>query len=185
MKRLTTTLIAALMICLAAHPQDQQRGKATYYSKRATGARTSSGERMHHDSLTCAHRSYPFGTLLRVTNERNGRQVVVRVIDRGPFAKGRIIDLSYAAAKQLGMLQQGVDMVTVEPITNTRIPYKAEPLLMPEIDFKVTEYIVPADGELHLFVDPNPTKDNGGKGSNRTTRKSGKENKGNNTTRRK
>lgn len=185
MKRLTTTLLAALMICLAAQPQDQQRGKATYYSKRATGARTSSGERMHHDSLTCAHRSYPFGTLLRVTNERNGRHVVVRVIDRGPFAKGRIIDLSYAAAKQLGMLQQGVDMVTVEPITNTQIPYKAEPLLMPEIDFKVTEYIVPADGELHLFADPNPTKDKGSKGSNSTTGKSGKKSNGNNTRRRK
>ncbi|MBF0965366.1 MAG: septal ring lytic transglycosylase RlpA family protein, partial [Alloprevotella sp.] len=86
-----------MLIAITAHAQ--QKGKATFYSKRATGARTASGERLHHDSLTCAHRTYPFGTLLKVTNLNNGNTVVVRVTDRGPFAKGRIIDLSYAAAK--------------------------------------------------------------------------------------
>ena len=97
----------------AAQAQYVQRGKATYYSKRATGARTSSGERLHHDSLTCAHRTYPFGTKLQVTNLQNGRSVVVRVTDRGPFARGRIIDLSWRAAKELGILTQGVAMVEV------------------------------------------------------------------------
>ena len=58
------------------HAQYVQRGKATYYSKRATGARTSSGERVHHDSLTCAHRTYPFGTKLKVTNPANGKSVI-------------------------------------------------------------------------------------------------------------
>ncbi len=55
-----------------------QKGKATFYSKRSTGARTASGERVHHDSMTCAHRTYPFGTLLRVTNPRNKKDVIVR-----------------------------------------------------------------------------------------------------------
>ena len=60
----------------------QQTGKASFYSKRATGARTSNGERLHHDSLTCAHKTHPFGTLLKVTNPSNGKEVVVRVTDR-------------------------------------------------------------------------------------------------------
>jgi len=95
-----------------------QRGKATYYSKRATGHRTANGERLHHDSMTCAHRTYPFGTLLKVTNTGNGQSVVVRVNDRGPFVRGRIIDLSWGAARKIGMLSQGVAPVTVERITH-------------------------------------------------------------------
>ena len=71
-----------------------QSGKATFYAKRATGARTANGERLHHDSMTCAHRTFPFGTLLQVMNPKNGKSVVVRVNDRGPFVRGRIIDLS-------------------------------------------------------------------------------------------
>ena len=98
----------------------QQTGKASFYSKRATGARTSNGERLHHDSLTCAHKTHPFGTLLKVTNPSNGKEVVVRVTDRGPFKRGRIIDLSWGAAKELGMLTQGVAMVKVEVVETTR-----------------------------------------------------------------
>lgn len=100
------------------------RGKASYYSKKATGIRTASGERVHHDSLTCAHRTYPFGTLLKVTNLANNREVIVKVIDRGPFVRGRIIDLSYAAAQQIGMLAQGIGMVKVEPVDGFKPPYR-------------------------------------------------------------
>jgi rare lipoprotein A len=111
----------------------KQRGKATYYSRRATGARSASGERIHHDSLTCAHRKYPFGTILRVTNLSNGRQVDVRVTDRGPYGRGKIIDLSYAAAKELGMLAQGICMVEVEVVSS---PSPQFPLKQKEqIDF--------------------------------------------------
>ena len=117
-----------------------QRGKASFYSKRATGARTSSGERIHHDSLTCAHRSYPFGTLLKVTNERNGKWVIVRVTDRGPHTRGRIIDLSHRAARILGMIDQGIAVVKVERYYNSKIPYLLDKEDMPEIDFEVTEY---------------------------------------------
>ena len=100
----------------------QQTGKASFYSKRATGARTSNGEKLHHDSLTCAHKTHPFGTLLKVTNPSNGKEVVVRVTDRGPFKRGRIIDLSWGAAKELGMLSQGVAMVKVEVVEKLHVP---------------------------------------------------------------
>ncbi len=118
---LTTLSLATL------DAQTVQRGKASFYSKRATGARASSGERIHHDSLTCAHRTYPFGTILKVTNISTGKSVFVRVIDRGPFKRGRIIDLSWAAAKEIGMLAQGIATVAVERADNLIVPFKPEP----------------------------------------------------------
>lgn len=118
----------------------QQRGKATFYSKRATGARTASGELLHHDSLTCAHRTYPFGSKLRVINPTNGKDVIVRVTDRGPFARGRIIDLSWGAASVLGILSQGVANVIVEPVEIAQIPYRPKDKIeLPEIDFDVSD----------------------------------------------
>ena len=119
--------------------QVPQMGKATYYSKRATGTRTSSGERLHHDSLTCAHRTFPFGTKLKVTDPSTRKWVVVRVTDRGPFQRGRIIDLSWRAAKELGILSQGVAMVVVEPVDTTIVPFKPmDNLGLPELDFENT-----------------------------------------------
>lgn len=145
MKRLHL-LIVTLLVCLAVQAQSQKTtvptktGKASYYAKRATGARTANGERLHHDSLTCAHKSYPFGTLLKVKNLSNGREVVVRVNDRGPHVRGRIIDLSYGAAKQLGMLAQGIGVVEIEEyFPEERIPMKPHDYEMPQIDFSVTE----------------------------------------------
>ena len=105
-----------------------QTGKASYYAKRATGARTANGERLHHDSMTCAHLTHPFGTLLLVTNLSNGRSVVVRVNDRGPYTRGRIIDLSWGAAKEIGMLVKGVTPVTVEMVDDITIPLRAPAL---------------------------------------------------------
>lgn len=84
----------------------------------------SSGEFYHPDSLTCAHRTLPFGTRILVTNPRNGKQVVVRVADRGPFARGRVIDLSYAAARELGFLSAGVAYMKLEVVPDDfSIPY--------------------------------------------------------------
>lgn len=108
------------------HAQSEQTGKATFYSRRATGSRTANGERLHHDSLTCAHRTYPFGTLLNVYNPANGRSVIVRVTDRGPYVRGRIIDLSRRAAKELGIISQGVAIVTIQRIDPALIPYRPE-----------------------------------------------------------
>ena len=87
---------------------------ATYYSKRFQGRKTASGERYSRDSLTCAHKTLPFQTFLKITNPQNSKSVIVRVNDRGPFNRGRDIDLSYAAAKEIGMLAAGVLPVQVE-----------------------------------------------------------------------
>lgn len=92
----------------------------------------------------------PSGTLLRVTNERNGKQVVVRVTDRGPHGRGRIIDLSYRAARELGILAQGVAVVRVERVHTSKIPFKPEKETLPELDFEVTEYTLPEDGVFHF-----------------------------------
>lgn len=91
-------------------------GMASYYGKNDgyNGARTASGERYDRDSLTAAHRSLPFGTQVRVTNLRNGRSVIVRINNRGPFIRGRIIDVSYAAARELGFVDRGVTQVRVD-----------------------------------------------------------------------
>lgn len=127
----------------------QQRGKASYYSKRATGARTSSGTRLHHDSLVCAHRTYPFGTKLLVRNLTNGKEVVVTVIDRGPHRKGRIIDLTYAAAEKIGMIAKGVVAVEVSVYHPEKgVPYALEPEDLPEIDFEEHE-IDSLDGDYN------------------------------------
>ncbi len=121
----TKILLFMLTVSLTVLGQIQV-GKASYYSKRATGRMTASGDRLHHDSLTCAHRSYPFGTLLQVTNPSNGRMIVVRVNDRGPFVRGRIVDLSWAAAKVLGILSTGVANVIIEPLEHFHIPMKRD-----------------------------------------------------------
>jgi len=116
-----------------------QRGKASFYARRATGTRTANGERLHHDSMTCAHLTLPFGTLLKVTHTGNNRSVVVRVNDRGPYARGRIIDLSWRAAKELGMLQQGIATVFIEPAGQITIPLRPqkEHFEVPEFRFEL------------------------------------------------
>ena len=123
------------------HAQGVQKGKASFYAKSFSGRRTASGERLHHDSMTCAHRTYPFGTVLRVTNLSNGKDVVVRVTDRGPYRKGRIIDLSWGAAKAIGMISQGVTQVIVERLPQATIPYKLveQPDSLPIFEFDIAE----------------------------------------------
>ena len=100
--------------------QDQsrfsQQGKASFYARRHHGQRTANGERHDQNALVAAHRSLPFGTQVRVTNLSNGKQVTVRINDRGPFARGRIIDLSRAAAERLGMLDDGIVRVRIEAV---------------------------------------------------------------------
>ncbi|MGQ3674704.1 septal ring lytic transglycosylase RlpA family protein [Xanthobacter sp. TB0139] len=89
---------------------DSSTGIASYYWQ---GQRTANGERFNPEAMTAAHRSLPFGTKVRVTNKRNGRSVVVRINDRGPFIRGRVIDVSRAAARHLGFTQQGLTHVTL------------------------------------------------------------------------
>jgi rare lipoprotein A len=101
--------------CAAEYPKTQV-GNASYYSNRFQNRLTASGERYLKDRLTAAHRFYPHGTLLLVTNLKNKKSVIVRVNDRGPFIKGRIIDLSARAAKKLNMLRKGIARVKTEVI---------------------------------------------------------------------
>ncbi|MBU0901556.1 septal ring lytic transglycosylase RlpA family protein [Pseudomonas spirodelae] len=93
-------------------------GQASYYGARHHGNKTASGERFDQHALTAAHRSLPFGSRVQVTNLRNDKTVVVRINDRGPYAKKRIIDLSQKAAEQLDMLRDGVVPVRVEQLSD-------------------------------------------------------------------
>jgi rare lipoprotein A len=88
-------------------------GIASYYGKEFHGRKTASGEPFNMNALTAAHRTLPFNTTVKVTNARNGKNVTVRINDRGPFIAGRIIDLSYAAAKAIGLLSIGQVTVTI------------------------------------------------------------------------
>ena len=91
-----------------------QEGIASYYADQFHGRRTANGEIFDMHALTAAHRTLPFNTRVRVTNLDNGRAVVVRINDRGPFVKGRIIDLSYEAARVVGMIGPGTARVRLE-----------------------------------------------------------------------
>jgi len=121
MGRLATVLAILLLAASPAlakinhHAQqgDAERGIASTYAMKLMGHATASGERLERNGLTAAHKSLPFGTRLIVTNKRNGRTVIVTVNDRGPFKKGRIIDLSPAAASQLGMWRAGLAPVEI------------------------------------------------------------------------
>lgn len=94
-------------------------GKASYYGAELAGNPTASGEAFDPSEMTAAHRTLPFGTRVRVTNERNGESVVVRINDRGPFHGRRVIDVSTAAAREIGLKRSGTAPVTLE-----RLPRK-------------------------------------------------------------
>jgi rare lipoprotein A len=91
-----------------------QSGVASYYGPGFHGRRTANGEAFDMHAMTAAHRTLPFGTKVKVTNLANGKSAIVRVNDRGPYANGRIIDLSVAAAKQIGSTNSGTARVTLE-----------------------------------------------------------------------
>ena len=95
-----------------------QSGVASYYGPGFHGRRTANGETFNMNALTAAHRTLPFGTKLKVTNLANGKSAIVRVNDRGPYAHGRILDLSVAAAKQIGSTGSGTARVTLEVVNN-------------------------------------------------------------------
>ncbi|BBP74884.1 MULTISPECIES: septal ring lytic transglycosylase RlpA family protein [Pseudomonas] len=123
MKRLlgACALLTLLAGC-ATHDIDprgyDETGMASYYGARHHGKRTASGEPFDQHGLTAAHRQLPFGTRVKVTNLANDRSVVVRINDRGPHTRGRLIDLSREAAEQLGMLQSGTARVRVQSLND-------------------------------------------------------------------
>lgn len=97
-------------------PREFEQGKASWYGPRFNGRRTASGERYNMHELTAAHKTLPFGTVVRVRSLVNGKEVDVRITDRGPFSRGRVIDLSRSAAEAIGMLGLGVkDVLLLVP----------------------------------------------------------------------
>jgi rare lipoprotein A len=105
----STEVTTPLAEAPASAPQETVigRGSASYYAARFHGRRTASGETFDNRDMTAAHRSLPFGTRVRVTNPATGASVVVRINDRGPFTRGRMIDVSRAAAEELGLIARG------------------------------------------------------------------------------
>ncbi|MBB3188862.1 rare lipoprotein A [Halomonas cerina] len=126
--RLSRLVLAGLTACLLAastnvmaHPSsgpriEPQKGVASFYGDRFQGRPTASGEPFNAQALTAAHPTLPFGTRVLVTRRDNGREVEVRINDRGPYAKGRVIDLSKRAAKALGMISQGTAPVVITAV---------------------------------------------------------------------
>jgi rare lipoprotein A len=123
-KRLAGLLLSLVLLtaCASLPPRgevevgDRQKGFASWYGQDFHGRKTASGEIYNMYDLTAAHRTLPLGTQVRVTHRVNGRSVQVRVNDRGPFVRGRILDLSYGAAKELRMVESGVVPVQIEVV---------------------------------------------------------------------
>jgi len=107
------TLCAALLMAVTAFQAKAETGIASFYWQ---GQRTANGERFNPMAMTCAHKRHRFGTNLRVTDRATGRSTTCRVNDRGPFIHGRVIDLSVAGARALGITGRGLALVTIEVI---------------------------------------------------------------------
>jgi rare lipoprotein A len=123
MRRLTAFALP-LLLALPAVAQDRigqddeeetliGSGLASYYGQELAGNRTANGERFDPSGMTAAHRTLPFGSMVRVTNLSNGQSVIVRINDRGPFGRGRVIDVSHAAAKEIGLHRSGTARVSM------------------------------------------------------------------------
>lgn len=114
---LSTLFLIGLTFPSLSSEQFRQYGNASWYGRSLQGNKTASGECFDMNEYTGAHRDLPFGTLVRVRNLLNGKEVVVRVNDRGPFIKSRIIDLSRAAASAIGIISRGTVRVSIEVIS--------------------------------------------------------------------
>jgi len=119
MQRFQKKLLLTIFLLLIATPiyakgKKVQIGKGSWYGKKFQGKLTANGEHYNMYDFTAAHRTFPFNSMVKVTNIKNGRSVIVRVNDRGPYHGGRIIDLSYLAAKKLGYLKKGVAKLKIQ-----------------------------------------------------------------------
>ena len=114
-KKVIATMVSAvcLSFMLSMEVSAMENGDASYYANKFQGRKTASGQRYDKNKLTAAHRKLAFGTQVKVTNLKNKRSVIVTINDRGPFIKKRVIDVSYIAAKKLGLVRAGVAPVKV------------------------------------------------------------------------
>ncbi len=108
-----------------------ESGHASFYGRELAGRRTASGEVFRPDAMTAAHRTLPFGSRVKVTNHSNGKAVVLRITDRGPFVRGRIIDVSHGAARALGFVGHGTARVTIERLGGKAGPELSAPVVAP------------------------------------------------------
>ena len=141
--------------CITMNAQAEtvfQQGKASYYGKAHHGKKTASGKRFNMHAMTAAHRSLPFGTQLKVTSKDTGKSVIVTINDRGPYAGGRILDLSQEAARQLGVIKQGVSVVTLEKINVKQDSVRRSSTERIEEPLLVATSNIPDD--IHLQIDP-------------------------------
>jgi rare lipoprotein A len=104
----TTVVVLLVYGLMEFHDLYSMTGIASWYGRRFMGKKTASGEIFDPEKMTAAHRRLPMGTIIKVTNLKNGREIVVRINDRGPYIPGRIIDLSRAAARQMDMIKRGL-----------------------------------------------------------------------------
>lgn len=116
MKHLIAFTTLFIFFAINTWIQAQETGKASFYNKRFNGRRTQSGERLDNNKFTAAHKTLAFGTYVKVTNIKNERWCIVKINDRGRFKKGRIIDVTQAAARELDIIKDGIAQVKIEII---------------------------------------------------------------------
>lgn len=129
-------VISLACASIEAQPQDSVVGVASYYANRFHGRKTASGETYNKDGFTCAHLKYKFGTKLRIKHLATGKEVVVRVTDRGPYSKKYSIDLSYAAAQELGIVRAGHAKVAIFPYDESMERQKSEAKIPSFLEFR-------------------------------------------------
>lgn len=153
MKKIILLLFLVIISSTICYNYGQQKVNASYYANKFHGRKTASGQLYHKDSLTCAHKTYPFGTILKVTNPKNSKEIYVKVTDRGPFIKGRTIDLSYAAAKKIGIIGHGVTSVVYEKVDNSEYFFNFVDEIPPKVRMEILEKMTHQVKKLELVSD--------------------------------
>jgi rare lipoprotein A len=120
MEKLLLLLSLLVFTCSIYSQETTIKGKVSYYANKFHGRKTASGKRFDNTKLTCAHKTLPFGTLLKIINPMDGRFVIVEVIDRGPYIKKRVVDLSRSAFLKIGSLEKGILNVEIETIDSKK-----------------------------------------------------------------
>jgi rare lipoprotein A len=117
-----TTILTVILMCSTLIGAQVEQGKASFYSVKCNGGtHTASGVRLVDSSMTAAHRTLPFGTLVKVTNTKNNKSEIVKITNRGPFIRGRIIDVTIGVAKKLDFIKSGITPVKIEVVGKTKI----------------------------------------------------------------
>lgn len=162
-KKIRFLLIFFLIKCVPLYSQQVSLGAeifgaASYYGSKFYGNKTASGEVLDRDELTCAHPSLPFGTMLEVTNLANNKWCIVRVNDRGPYAHGRVIDVTHKAARHLGMFGSGIIKVKITIVGDHSTIYIGRPESVLESSMDLVKYESPKKPQIPLKQKNNVVK---------------------------